>query len=234
MTRQPPGLAADGTTAPDVAQPRFAEFARLLTDWLGIEGRDFPWRKTTVPYRVFVAECMLQQTDAARVVPVYEAFLERYPTPESAASAPDSEVLQVIETLGLRRRAVRLKRGIELIAQRHGGAVPGTMAELLRVPGVGPYTATAVLVHAFGADLAAVDSNVLRVVGRVFGMSAATTRPYKDRKLWRRLDGLIPPGTGRELNLAILDLAAIVCRTRAPRCCACPVRSLCAYHRVEA
>lgn len=219
---------------PDTMPPDAPTFVRGVLDWFAANARDYPWRRTRDAYPVLVAEFMLQQTTADQVAAMYQPFLTRYPTPALAAAAPESEIVAMLKPLGLVHRARLLKRALEHVTHEHDGAIPCSLPELLLLPGVGPYTARAVMCFAFGHDLAAVDVNVIRVLGRALGLTAKTTRPHRDRRLWRAVDALIPGGSGRDFNLAMLDFAALVCTHSNPRCASCPVRSVCRHAQTSA
>jgi A/G-specific adenine glycosylase len=167
---------------------------------------------------------MLQQTQVARVVPRYEAFLSRFPTPGAAASAPVAEVVRAWAGLGYNRRAVNLHRAAGEIVRRHGGALPATLAELIALPGVGPYTARAVLAFAFEADVGVVEVNSARVLAR-----AVAGRSLTASEAQALADDLVPEGRGWAWNQAMLDLGATVCTKTAPDCGACPLQAYCAW-----
>jgi A/G-specific adenine glycosylase len=191
---------------------------RALLEWYEPRRRAYPWRRTSDPYAVLVSECMLQQTQASRVVPVFERFLAAFPTVYALAAAPVAEVIGAWGGLGYNRRAVALHRAAGAVVAEHAGVVPHDPAMLRSLPGVGPYTAAAVASIAFGVGIAAVDTNVMRVVSRVVrveggGVGAAA-------EAW--LDGN-DPGTW---NQAVMDLGREVCRP-VPRCGACPIRPTC-------
>jgi A/G-specific adenine glycosylase len=171
-----------------------------LLQWYGREARDLPWRRTRDPWAILVSEVMLQQTQAARVVPYYERFLQRFPDPSACAAAPAAEVLRQWSGLGYNRRALVLHRAAAMIA------ADGWPADLEALPGVGPYTAAAVASFAFGAPVLAVDTNVRRVLERT-GLRVEAPRPA--------------------LNQALMELGATVCTARAPRCAACPLEEGC-------
>jgi A/G-specific adenine glycosylase len=185
---------------------------RALLDWAATAGRDLPWRHTRDPWAVLVSELMLQQTQVARVVPRYEAFLDRFPTPAACAAAPPAEVIRLWAGLGYNRRALHLHAAAVAAVERHGGRLPDTLDALLRLPGVGPYTARAVLAFAHERDVAVLDANALRALSRALG------RPVDQATA----DALVPPGRGWAWNQAVLDLGATVCRAR-PACAACPL-----------
>ena len=195
-----------------------------LSRWAEGAHRDLPWRRTRDPWAVLVSEIMLQQTQVARVVPRYRAFLARFPTPPEAAAAPVSEVVRAWAGLGYNRRAVSLHRAACQIVDRHRGAVPDTLAELVALPGVGPYTARAVLAFAFEADVGVVEVNSARLLAR-----AVAGRPLGGQEAQALADGLVPRGEGWAWNQAVLDLGATVCTKTAPRCPSCPLRACCAW-----
>ncbi len=177
-----------------------------LLRWYGAARRDLPWRRTTDPYAILVSEVMLQQTQVARVVPRYEAWLDRWPTAVALAGATRAEVLREWVGLGYNRRAVALHAAATVVAR------DGWPADLRALPGVGPYTAAAVASFAFGAQVAAVDTNVRRVAGRLGRPAAA----------------LLAPGRAAHFNQAMMELGATVCTARSPRCADCPVARWCA------
>jgi len=184
-----------------------------LLDWFEGQGRDLPWRRTRDPWAVLVSELMLQQTQVARVVPRYEAFLGRFPTVSACASAPAGDVVRLWAGLGYNRRALDLHRSAVLVVRDHQGALPADLDALLALPGIGPYTARAVLVFAFGAEVAVLDVNAQRMLARVAG------HPVTQEEA----DGFVPSGEQAwAWNQAVLDLGARICRPQ-PDCAACPV-----------
>ena len=194
-----------------------------LLDWAGTAGRDLPWRRTRDPWSVLVSELMLQQTQVARVVPKYHAFLARFPTPGACAAAPVGDVVRAWAGLGYNRRAVNLHRTAVAVVDHHDGRLPDDLDALLALPGIGPYTARAVLAFAFERDCGVVDTNAARVLARTAG------RPLTAREVQARADGAVPPARSWAWNQAMLDLGATVCVARAPRCDACPVAAWCAW-----
>jgi A/G-specific adenine glycosylase len=183
-------------------------FIDALLAWYRGSGRDLPWRRTRDPYAILVSEVMLQQTQVARVVERWTAWLERWPTANALAAAPLAEVIAAWSGLGYNRRAVSLHRAARVIAD---DGMPVTYEGLLRLPGVGPYTAGAVACFALGEDRIPVDVNVRRVLGRALGVSSIEP----------------PPGAAGDLTQAIFDLGATVCIARRPRCGICPLASGC-------
>lgn len=185
---------------------------------------DLPWRRRRDPWAVLVSEAMLQQTQVARVAPRFTVFVARWPTPAALAAAPLADVLEAWAGLGYYRRARDLHAAARLIVERHDGTVPDDLDALRALPGVGAYTARAVLALAFDRDVGVVDTNVARVLSRAFAGAPLTAAAVQ-----RLADGLVPPGTGRRHTEALLDLGATVCTARAPRCDACPLASGCAW-----
>lgn len=198
-----------------------------LLHWSEESRRELPWRKTRDPWAVVVSELMLQQTQVARVVPRYLAFLHQFPTPAACATAPVADVVRAWAGLGYNRRAVNLHRMATVVVGRHGGRLPANLAKLMALPGVGPYTARAVLAFAFEADVGVVDVNAARVLARTAG------RTLKVNEAQERADALVPAGQGWVWNQAMLDLGATVCTKREPRCAACPVSAWCGWHLTE-
>lgn len=201
-----------------------------LSDWFADQGRSLPWRDDPSPWRVMMSEFMLQQTPVARVLPVFEAWIKRWPTPTALAQASSAEVLQAWGRLGYPRRAQRLHEAARVIVRDHNGTVPNDLAALLALPGVGDYTAAAIHSFAFGGRAVVLDTNVRRVFARLV---AGVERP-----------GVSVSRAERELALALLpeqdadaaqwaaatmELGALVCTARAPDCAACPVREACAW-----
>jgi len=170
---------------------------------------------------------MLQQTQVARVEAYWPRFLARYPTVGDLASASADAVHESWAGLGYYARARNLHATAQAIVRDHGGAFPAEPARLGRLPGVGRYTAAAVASIAFGVDVGAVDTNVARVLGRVFRLRGAAKSAARLRRTWRLVDALVPRGRAGDWNQALMDLGATVCTARAPRCPACPVRTAC-------
>lgn len=198
---------------------------RLLT-WFDAHARDLPWRQQRTPYRVWVAEVMLQQTQVGTVVPYYERFLARFPSLEALAAASQEEVLKVWEGLGYYARARRLHAAAqELAAQARD--VPDTFDELLALPGVGRYTAGAIASLAFGHPVPAVDGNARRVLSRVFAVREDVTRSAVKREIEALAAALLPPERAGAFNEALIELGATVCTPRTPACRRCPLRELC-------
>jgi A/G-specific adenine glycosylase len=188
--------------------------ADAILAWYAAVRRDLPWRRTTDPYAILVSEVMLQQTQVARVVPYYEAFLAAFPSAGTLAAAPAADVLRLWSGLGYNRRALALQAAAVVVA-RDGW--PRSVDGLQALPGVGPYTAAAVASFAFGVQAAAVDTNVRRVIERL------DRRRRRAGELARRAGALLPAGCAADWNQALMELGAVVCTARAPSCETCPV-----------
>ncbi len=209
-------------------------FQRRLLAWYRRHGRDLPWRKTSDPYEILVSEIMLQQTQVERVIPKYHEFLGKYPTIEELAAARVDHVKQTWYPLGYNIRPVRL-HGIacEAVA-RYGGEIPSSEEDLLSMKGIGRYTAGAVRSFAFGQDAPILDTNVARVLSRVFIPKADPKRGADKNKLWALSERLIPSGKGYDFNQALMDFGATVCTARKPACPTCTMRTICkTYPRVS-
>lgn len=197
-------------------------FKRKLLAWYRLAARDLPWRRTRDPYRVLVSEFMLQQTQVSRVLDYYERFLRRYPSLESLARARPRAVREAWDGLGYYRRAANLRRLAAEVVARRGGVVPSDPRDLVRLPGVGPYTAGAVAAFAYEHPVAAVDTNAARVLRRVFGCRTARSATAMAQRLQPRRGKI-----AWQFNQAVMELGALVCTARAPKCGECPVNSLC-------
>ena len=205
-------------------------FQRSLLAWYRRHGRDLPWRRTREPYRILVSEIMLQQTQVERVLPKYEEFLDRYPTVRALAGAPIDEVRRLWYPLGYNVRPLRLHAiACEAVA-RYGGRLPDTADALRALPGVGRYTAGAVLAFAHGRDVAVLDTNVRRVLGRVFLGPRRLRRLRGEKALGELAASLVPRGRGYDFNQALMDFGATWCTARRPRCARCSMRSICASY----
>jgi len=206
------------------AQP----FTRKVLAWYARAGRDLPWRRTRDPYRVLVSEFMLQQTQVSRVREYYGRFLERFPDLETLAQAKPRAVREAWDGLGYYARARNLHRLAKGVTRRHDGTLPEEPEELLELPGVGPYTAGAVASFAYEKPVPAVDTNVARVLRRVF-FGRATGNVQRATAVWGLAGKLVPKNGKRawKFNQAVMELGALVCVARKPKCPDCPVRPVC-------
>lgn len=197
-----------------------------LLKWAAVGGRDLPWRRTRDPWAVLVSELMLQQTQVPRVVPRWHEFLERFPDPASCAAAPAGAVIEAWAGLGYNRRALNLHRCAVAVVEHHAGSLPNDLHALLALPGIGRYTARAVLVFAFERDVGLVDTNAGRFLAR-----AGAGRALAPKEAQALADALVPPGDGWAWGQAVFDLGALVCTKRTPRCGICPILASCRWAR---
>lgn len=205
--------------------------ARLLLAWFRKHGRDLPWRRNRDPYAIWVSEVMLQQTQVATVIPYFERFLQRFPTLCDLAAAEEQAVLRLWEGLGYYRRARDLHRAARLLAAQHGGDVPDDPAIFGGLPGVGRYTAGAVLSQAFDRRLPILEANSERVLCRLLGEREDPRTGAVRRRLWKEAERLLPIRSAGAFNQALMELGALVCTPRAPDCPSCPLIDHCAAHR---
>ncbi|MDX6278602.1 MAG: A/G-specific adenine glycosylase [Nocardioidaceae bacterium] len=208
-----------------------ADLVRLhdrLVSWFEVGQRDLPWRGNASPWAVMVSEFMLQQTPVARVLPVYEAWVERWPTPAALAADSPGEAVRAWGRLGYPRRALRLHAAAVAIVDRHGGQVPESLEALLALPGVGSYTAAAISSFAFAGREAVLDTNVRRVFARIVNgeqfPAMAVTAAERDLA-W----SLLPADDAHVWAAATMELGALICTARSPRCDECPVADLCRW-----
>ena len=207
-------------------------FAERLLVWYSRHKRDLPWRRDAAdPYRVWISETLLQQTRAATAIPYYERFLARFPDLCALASARLDDVLKVWEGAGYYARARNLHRAAKEIVARFGGKIPGTVEELLTLPGIGRYTAGAIGSIAFQRDAPVLDGNVTRVLCRFFKIARDPKRARTQKELWTLAEMLLPRGRAGHFNQALMELGATICVPRAPQCAVCPLRRSCAARR---
>jgi A/G-specific adenine glycosylase len=204
-----------------LAQGEVGHFRHALLAWYGKHQRPLPWRRDRDPYRIWISEIMLQQTRVAAVVLRYQQFLERFPSLEGLASAREASVVNEWCGLGYYRRARYLHRAAKILVRERKGEFPQTAADWARLPGIGPYTAAAIASMAFGEPVAAIDGNVERVLGRVFG------RRHRRRDLREAAHELLDRARPGDFNQALMELGATVCLPSRPRCPDCPIRRYC-------
>ncbi|EPR38732.1 A/G-specific adenine glycosylase [Desulfovibrio sp. X2] len=207
--------------------------AAALLDWFGQSARALPWRKSYDPYQVWLSEIMLQQTQMDRAVGYFERFLGRFPDVSALAAADEEEVLKLWEGLGYYSRARNLLACARELDSHHGGRLPDDPAALAKLPGIGPYTAGAIAAIAYGRDVPAVDANVERVFARLFDLDLPPKEPKTHAFIVKTAQDLIPPGRARELNQALMELGALVCLPKRPRCSECPVSAFCEAFRLD-
>lgn len=209
--------------------PTVRALRERLIPWYVEHRRDLPWRRTRDPYALVVAEMMLQQTGVDRVAARWPAFLTRFPSWRALADAPIGDAIVEWRGLGYNRRAVALHRVARTVVDQHGGQLPANRDHLLELPGVGPYTTNAILSFVHGQDVAAIDVNLRRVIGRVvFGRDDASLA-----EISRAADEALPPGQSAEWNQALMDFASLQCTLKRPVCLFCPLGDVCAGAGVE-
>ena len=203
-------------------------FNRKLLRWYGRQGRDLPWRSDSNPYHILVSEIMLQQTQAARVKEKFPLWLQRYPTVRALARSTPGSVLRAWQGMGYNRRALQLHSCARQLVERFHGNVPDDYNALRSLPGIGPYTANALLCFAFNHRVAVVDVNVRRVLSRVFRRLHSESDRLEEKQVEELSDAHMPRRTYRRWPQALMDLGALVCTARSPQCRECPVRDECA------
>lgn len=207
-----------------LAADTLAQVQSTVLEWYAASGRDLAFRHSTDPWAILVSEVMAQQTQAARAAEAWGRFMTEFPTPASLAAASPAAVIRAWRGLGYNRRALALYRAASAIVDQHDGRVPDSLEALVRLPGIGPYTARAVLAIAFNRPVAALDVNIRRVLGRAFIGEAMPSRA-----LQAAADGFVPEGRAAAWTHALMDIGAAFCRPRDPRCDACPLQTTCRY-----
>ena len=216
-------------TAP-VPQALAAEFAPRLIAWQRRDGRHgLPWQGTRDPYRVWLSEIMLQQTQVATVLAYYDRFLDRFPTVESLANSPADEVMALWSGLGYYSRARNLHRCAQAVAREHGGRFPGSAEALQTLPGIGRSTAAAIASFCFGERIAILDGNVKRVLSRVLAFEGDLAQAAQEKRLWALAQDLVPARSADmpAYTQGLMDLGATVCLARSPNCLLCPLQPQC-------
>lgn len=213
--------------------PDAVAVAERLLVWYRRARRDLPWRRSRDPYAVWVSEVMLQQTQVDRVADYFPRFMNRFPTVEQLARAAEPEVLRLWEGLGYYRRARQLHAAAKRIVAEHGASVPRTLAELRGLPGIGRYTAAAILSIAFDEPEPIVEANSRRVIARLAGHAAPLDGPGGDAPIWELAEALVPARQAGLFNQALMDLGAMICTPDRPRCGDCPLEGLCDARRTN-
>ena len=207
-------------------------FVEPLLNWYAHHARELPWRLHQTPYRTWVSEIMLQQTQVDTVIPYFQAWMKLFPDIQSLAEAERQDVLSAWEGLGYYTRARNLHKAAKIVLTDYLGQLPETAAELQRLPGIGPYTAGAIASIAFGENVPAVDGNIRRVLSRLFDVREPARSTTGQKQLWALAKTHLPPGQAGEYNQALMDLGAMICTPKNPDCPNCPVSNHClAYQR---
>ena len=206
-------------------------FIRKLRQWYKKYHRLFPWRVSTNPYEILVSEYLLQKTNADRVVRTYTEFIKKFPDLKSLAKAKPDKLNLLISKIGLSYRAERLKNAAIQLVKDYEGKVPDDRKELLKLNGSGLYISNAILCFAFYKHVAIIDTNTIRIFGRIFDIKSNLKRPRTDRNLESKIEVYLPIKNVRDFNYALLDFGAIVCLSKRPKCFSCPLTSICNYYQ---
>lgn len=205
-------------------------FAIKLLSWYKKNALRFPWRETSDPYKILLAEILLRKTTREQVKGIFNELTSKYPNLKKLASADISKLEKDIKSLGMqKKRAHLLIKLAKDIIKKHSGKVPRDRNNLMNLHGVGTYSANAVLCLAYNKQLPIVDTNVIRIVERVFKIKSGKPRPRTDHEVWSFVEGFIPIGKARKFNLAMLDFANLVCTPKSPKCRTCPLKDMCLY-----
>ncbi len=203
------------------------EIAQALLQYYAAKSRQLPWRDTSDPYRIWVSEVMLQQTRVETVIPYFQRFITRFPDVHTLSQANDDEVIKYWEGLGYYSRIRRLHEAVREVDETYGGIIPSEFASFRVLPGVGDYTAGAVLSIAYGKDTVAVDGNAMRVFSRVYCINEDVASANAKRKITKKVQEILPSGYAGQFNQAVMDLGATICTRSKPKCDACPIHALC-------
>jgi A/G-specific adenine glycosylase len=208
-------------------ETRFQGIGRNLLDWFAANARKLPWRLRYTPYEIWISEIMLQQTQVKTMLPYYHRWMKRFPCVQGVALAPEEVLLKHWEGLGYYARARNIRKTAQVLIRDFGAELPRDHDLLLSLPGIGRYTAGAIMSIAFNADCAAVDGNAVRVFSRLFDLVSPLREQQSQKTFWDIAERLLPRGRARSFNQALMDLGALVCTPKNPLCSDCPVRSWC-------
>ena len=214
-----------------IIQPSKKEvFINSLLKWHKKNRRDFPWRKTSDPYKILISEILLQKTKAENVIVVFDKFVAKYPNPEKLSSASLRDLKNEIKILGLHtQRATKLEKLAKILVEKYNGKIPDNKNELLELPGIGSYVCNAVSCFAFSHDVPLLDTNIGRIIERVFSLKVAGEERKKS-KAWDMLAEFVPKGKSKEYNYSLIDFGALVCTSKNPKHNLCPFTKICNYY----
>ena len=202
-----------------------------MLNWAKNNLKDYTWRAISDPYKILISEILLHKTDSKKVEKVYPKFIDKFPTIYHLYQAEPEEIDDLIKDIGLFYRGQRLKKIAEQIVNEFNGNIPTSKEDLMSLYGVGEYISNAVLCFAFKKGVPIVDTNVLRVYGRVFNVKSLKSRPHTDKKMWDFAEKMLPKENYVEYNYALLDFASDVCKVKRPLCQICPIRDICDYYQ---
>lgn len=214
------------TNHPDIPDD-LSETQAVLLAWYRRNARDLPWRHTRDPYRILVSEVMLQQTQVDRVIPRYHEFLDTFPTAKALADASTADVIRRWSGLGYNRRAVNLQRSARVVVDTYGGTFPADVEQLKELPGIGPYTAGAIACFAFEQDLGFLDTNIRRLLHRLFIGPEVPDEQRSQKEMQSLASAVVPVGQGWEWGQALIEFGALQCTARKPACLTCPLQARC-------
>jgi len=209
------------------------DIADALLAWFEQNARPLPWRESYDPYQVWISEIMLQQTQMDRAVGYFNRWIDRFPDVFAVAAAGIEDIHKLWEGLGYYSRAKNIHKTAQILVERHGGRLPDDPAALRALPGIGEYAAGAIASLAFGRDVAAVDANAVRVMARLFDVDTPVSLAATRRRIASLAEGLIPSGRARAFNQAVMELGALVCTPKNPRCAACPLAARCQARHLD-
>lgn len=221
-------MATDACSVPSLDAQSKRSFQRRLLSWYGKHARDLPWRRTRDPYRVWVSEVMLQQTTVAAVKPFFERFLAAFPAVEDLAAADEQQVLRLWEGLGYYRRARGLHAAAKQIVGELDGEFPRDVAGLMELPGIGRYTASAIVSIAYDRPAPILEANTIRLFSRLVGYRGDPAKAAGQRVLWQAAEDVLPRGDVARFNQALMELGSLICTPAAPKCAKCPIAAHCA------
>jgi A/G-specific adenine glycosylase len=225
-------LAHSKTTSSDFSSPAWRRTARRrLLAWYRKHARDLPWRRTADPYAIWVSEIMLQQTQVATVERYFAKFLTVFPTIAALAAAPEEQVLRLWEGLGYYRRARQMHAAAKLIMTEHDGVFPSEAEAIRQLPGIGRYTAGAILSIAFDRPAPILEANTVRLLSRLLAFRGNATSSAGQQLLWQAAEDFLPTHGSGQLNQALMELGSLICTPRNPKCADCPLHALCPTHR---
>ncbi|MEM3192475.1 MAG: hypothetical protein QW292_10410 [Candidatus Parvarchaeota archaeon] len=205
-------------------------FVNKILEWYQKNRESYPWRTDKDPYHILLAEILLRKTDRKKVLKLYGSLINLYGSPQKMASVNISKLERLLRPLGLySEKSHQLKKGAEIICAEFNGEVPRNLGDLLKIPGVGNYTANAVLCFAYEFNVPLIDANLIRILKRYFNLEPKKSREREDQRFWEFVKNLLPGGRGRDFYYGILDFTQKICRPRNPYCDKCPINGWCSY-----
>jgi len=207
------------------------DIPKLIIKWWGKNKRSFPWRNTKEPYKIIIAELLLRKTTALQVEQIYPLFINKYKNALSLLKADKLELFEIIKPLGMEYKRIELlKKFANYVSKELGNKISDDESQLLKIPGVGPYTKNAVLCFAFNKDEPLLDTNFIRFIKRIYNLHSKKKRIRNDKFFWDFAKNIIPNGRGKDFNLAVLDFSSKVCKAKKPLCLECIINNYCSFH----